>query len=118
MTAPKQHKQRYYYIFWSIATLCVVLGQVYVAVSYRGLTEALKFLENIVKENTPNANIGYKGESEELKEIFPKIIVNLKRSNCEYYHPGKSADIISNNNILGSFGELHPKLMKKFLILS
>ena len=42
MTAPKQHKQRYYYIFWSIATVCVVVGQVYVAISYRGLTEALK----------------------------------------------------------------------------
>ena len=42
MTAPKQHKQRYYYIFWSIATLAVVIGQVYVAISYRGLTEALK----------------------------------------------------------------------------
>ncbi len=42
MTAPKQHKQRYYYIFWSIATVCVVAGQVYVAISYRGLTEALK----------------------------------------------------------------------------
>ena len=55
-------------------------------------------------------------EISSLKEIFPKIIVNLKRSNCEYYHPGKSADIISNNNILGSFGELHPKLMKKFQI--
>ncbi len=42
MTAPKQHKQRYYYIFWSIATLTVVLGQIYVAISYRGLTAALK----------------------------------------------------------------------------
>ena len=38
---PKQLKQRYYYYFWSIATLAVVLGQVYVALSYRGLTQAL-----------------------------------------------------------------------------
>ena len=42
MTAPKQHKQRYYYIFWSIATLTVVIGQVYVASSYRTLAEALR----------------------------------------------------------------------------
>ena len=42
MTAPKQLKQRYYYIFWSIATLSVLAGQVYVALSYRGLTSALK----------------------------------------------------------------------------
>ena len=42
MTAPKQHKQRYYYIFWSIATLAVVLGQIYVATGYRDLATALK----------------------------------------------------------------------------
>ena len=42
MTAPPQHKQRYYYIFWSIATLAVVCGQIYVASSYRGLAEALR----------------------------------------------------------------------------
>ena len=41
-TQPIQVKANYYYIFWSIATLCVVLGQVYVASSYRQLTEALK----------------------------------------------------------------------------
>jgi len=39
---PKQIKQRYYYIFWSIATLAVVLGQLYVATSYRELANALK----------------------------------------------------------------------------
>ena len=42
MTAPPQHKQRYYYIFWGIATLAVVAGQVYVASSYRSLAEALR----------------------------------------------------------------------------
>jgi len=42
MTAPAQHKQRYYYIFWSIATLSVVIGQIYVASSYRALAMALK----------------------------------------------------------------------------
>ena len=41
-SSPPQHKQRYYYIFWSIATLLVVAGQVYVASSYKQLTEALK----------------------------------------------------------------------------
>ena len=39
---PKQIKQRYYYIFWSIATLAVVLGQIYVASSYQSLANALK----------------------------------------------------------------------------
>jgi hypothetical protein len=42
MTAPKQHKQRYYYIFWSIATVAVVVGQIYVASSYNHLAKALE----------------------------------------------------------------------------
>jgi hypothetical protein len=42
MTAPKQHKQRYYYIFWSIATVSVVIGQIYVATGYRSLAQALR----------------------------------------------------------------------------
>ncbi len=41
-TSPPQHKQRYYYIFWSIATIIVVLGQVYVATSYNHLAKALE----------------------------------------------------------------------------
>ena len=41
-TQPKQIKSKWYYVFWSIATLAVVLGQVYVATGYRELAEALK----------------------------------------------------------------------------
>ncbi len=39
---PKQVKQRYYYIFWSIATIAVVAGQIYIASSYRLLADALR----------------------------------------------------------------------------
>jgi len=42
LNPPPQHKQRYYYIFWSIATLAVVLGQIYVATGYRDLALALR----------------------------------------------------------------------------
>ena len=38
---PKQVKSMWYYIFWASATLCVVLGQIYVASSYRQLASAL-----------------------------------------------------------------------------
>ena len=44
MTAPPQHKQRYYYIFWTIATLAVVCGQIYVASSYHSMSSALSKL--------------------------------------------------------------------------
>ena len=42
MTAPKQHKQRYYYIFWSIATLSVVLGQINIINTYSRLSDNLE----------------------------------------------------------------------------
>jgi hypothetical protein len=45
MTTPhliKQIKSYWYYIFWSIATLAVVGGQIYVGLGYRDLTNALK----------------------------------------------------------------------------
>ncbi len=48
MTAPKQHKQRYYYIFWSIATLAVVIGQISVVKTYNRLSDNLEFV--IIKQ--------------------------------------------------------------------
>tara|TARA_R100000458_G_scaffold37760_1_gene35213 strand:+ start:131 stop:313 length:183 start_codon:yes stop_codon:yes gene_type:complete len=44
MTAPKQHKQRYYYIFWSIATLSVVVGQINIINTYNRLSDNLETL--------------------------------------------------------------------------
>ena len=42
--APKQLKQRYYYIFWSIATLTVLLGQLSVIYSYNRLSSNLEYI--------------------------------------------------------------------------
>ena len=44
MTAPKQHKQRYYYIFWGLATLCVVIGQINIISKYNLLSDNLEFI--------------------------------------------------------------------------
>lgn len=44
MTSPPQHKQRYYYIFWSIATLCVVIGQINIISTYNRLSDNLELL--------------------------------------------------------------------------
>tara|TARA_B100001989_G_scaffold253131_1_gene238285 strand:+ start:4623 stop:7010 length:2388 start_codon:yes stop_codon:yes gene_type:complete len=53
----------------------------------------------------------------DLIKIFSlPLQIDFIRSKSEYYHPGKSADIIINNEHIGSLGELHPKLMKKFQI--
>ena len=37
-----QVKSSWYYIFWSLATLAVVFGQIYVGTGYRELATALK----------------------------------------------------------------------------
>ena len=42
MTAPKQHKQRYYYIFCSIATFSVLLGQINIISTYNRLSDNLE----------------------------------------------------------------------------
>ena len=41
-TQPKQIKSKWYYIFWSIATLSVVLGQINVANTYNRLSSNLE----------------------------------------------------------------------------
>ncbi len=43
-TSPPQHKQRYYYIFWSIATLIVLTGQVFIISSNNRLSNNLEFI--------------------------------------------------------------------------
>ena len=39
---PKQVKSKWYYLFWGSATLVVVMGQIYIANSYRYLAELLQ----------------------------------------------------------------------------
>ena len=61
--APKQHKQRYYYIFWSIATLSVVIGQISVFNAYNRLSENLEIIlieqarEKILKASKESAEV-------------------------------------------------------------
>ena len=41
---PRQLKQRYYYIFWSIATIAVVSGQIHVATAYNRMASNLELI--------------------------------------------------------------------------
>ena len=71
MTAPPQHKQRYYYIFWSIATLSVVIGQINVINTYNRLSDNLETIiieqarEKILKATKESSEVYYKEESTE-----------------------------------------------------
>ena len=55
MTAPKQHKQRYYYIFWSIATISVVIGQINIINTYNRLSDNLETI--IIEQAREKANL-------------------------------------------------------------
>ena len=55
---PKQIKQRYYYIFWSIATLAVVIGQISVVKTYNRLSDNLEtiILDQATSKTSKTAN--------------------------------------------------------------
>tara|TARA_B100000902_G_scaffold6492_1_gene8376 strand:+ start:699 stop:896 length:198 start_codon:yes stop_codon:yes gene_type:complete len=44
-----QVKSRFYYIFWGVATVSVVLGQVYVGSGYRGFARSLNRIFDTVE---------------------------------------------------------------------
>ena len=58
-----QVKSRWYYVFWGIATVSVVAGQVYVGTGYRILHEDMRELLNKVdgvllhKDETPYGDL-------------------------------------------------------------
>ena len=58
-----QMKSSHYYIFWGIATVAVVLGQVYVGTGYRilhqDMRELLEKVDGVLlhKEDTPYGNL-------------------------------------------------------------
>ena len=56
--SPPQHKQRYYYIFWSIATLVVLTGQIFIITSNNRLSDNLEtiIIEQIREKTDKIAN--------------------------------------------------------------
>jgi|TARA_A100001518_G_C1194834_1_gene39531 hypothetical protein len=45
-----QIKSGYYYIFWGLATISVVIGQVYVGCGYRQMVNSIEELTEEIKE--------------------------------------------------------------------
>ena len=44
-----QIKSGKYYIFWGVATLAVMAGQIYVGAGYRGMSESVQDLTEIIE---------------------------------------------------------------------
>ena len=43
-----QVKSRFYYLFWGIATVSVVMGQIYVGSGYREMKQSMDGLTNVL----------------------------------------------------------------------
>ena len=54
-----QVKSKWYYIFWGIATISVVFGQLYVGTGYRILHDDMRELLNKVDGGLSHTNKGY-----------------------------------------------------------
>ncbi len=51
-----------------------------------------------------------------VEAVFETIDLDysIVRSSSEHLHPGRSADVMVNNEIIGSFGEVHPDLINEY----
>lgn len=51
----------------------------------------------------------------DLKGILENLLEgNFKPSNHPFFHPGRQADVHIEDLVVGSFGEIHPRLLQKF----
>ena len=63
MKIPRQKKSRMYYYFWSVMTITVFLGQLYVGTGYRllhsGMQELLDKVDGVLLHATPKDGPDY-----------------------------------------------------------
>lgn len=63
MKSPRQKKSRMYYYFWSVMTITVFLGQLYVGTGYRllhgSMQELLDKVDGVLLHSTPNDGPDY-----------------------------------------------------------
>lgn len=79
--------------------------------------------ENVLPEEKEMLTIGMygkdlffhlKGIVEVIAEEFALKSISFRRSENPFFHPGKSADILLGKKVLGSFGEVHPKVLANY----
>ena len=63
MKSPRQKKSRMYYYFWSVMTITVFLGQLYVGTGYRllhsSMQELLDKVDGVLLHSTTNDERNY-----------------------------------------------------------
>ncbi len=90
-------------------------------VSKRFIPKSLPVTEQ--PDELPTLCIGIYGKDEDfftLKGIVEDILVlfgahsDYRRSNENYLHPGRQAEILANNKVVGTFGEVHPTVAANY----
>ncbi|MBE6806356.1 MAG: phenylalanine--tRNA ligase subunit beta [Ruminococcaceae bacterium] len=74
-------------------------------------------------DELPTLAIGVYGKNEDfftLKGIIEDVLAlfgahsDYRRSNEPYLHPGRQAEILANNKVIGTFGEVHPEIAANY----
>ncbi len=90
-------------------------------VSNRFIPKALPITEQPYE--LPTLSIGIYGKNEDfftLKGIIEDVLVlfgahsDYRRSGEPYLHPGRQAEILANNKVVGTFGEVHPEVLANY----
>ncbi len=90
-------------------------------VSKRFIPKSLPVTEQ--PDELPTLSIGIYGKNEDfftLKGIIEDILVlfgahsDYRRSGEPYLHPGRQAEILANNKVIGTFGEVHPEIAANY----
>ncbi len=55
-----------------------------------------------------------KGIIEVITEEFALKDISFRRSTNPFFHPGKSAEVLAGKKVLGTFGEVHPKVLSNY----
>ena len=57
-----QVKSNQYYIFWATATIAVVIGQIYVGIGYRQMSQEIKNLNQTITEQIKGGLLNESGK--------------------------------------------------------
>lgn len=55
-----------------------------------------------------------KGIVEVIAEEFALKEISFRRSENPFFHPGKSAEVLSGKKVLAAFGEVHPRVLSNY----
>ncbi len=62
----------------------------------------------------PTDVLSMKGDIETLLDLFKGTVTFDNATGVDYFHPGRSARVLVDGNVIGRFGELHPTVAQEY----